>query len=63
MLTSKEPSSLRALSFSEAKFYGNAYFGGTKFFGKIDFNTAEFRQLADFSKVETAKNATVNFQG
>jgi uncharacterized protein YjbI with pentapeptide repeats len=48
--------------FWEAKFYGNAYFGGTKFFGKIDFNTAEFRQLADFSEVQTAKDATVDFQ-
>jgi hypothetical protein len=49
--------------FSGAEFSEDTYFGEAKFFGKIDFNTAEFRQRAGFSGVETAKNATVNFQG
>jgi uncharacterized protein YjbI with pentapeptide repeats len=49
-------------NFSEAKFSGDTCFEGAKFCGNTHFKEAEFRQRADFSRVETAEDATVNFQ-
>ncbi len=59
--------------FWRANFFCNAYFWGAKFFeyaifeeaklcGNTHFEGAEFQQRTDFSKVQTAKDATVDFQ-
>ncbi len=59
--------------FWRANFFCNAYFWGAKFFeyaifeeaklcGNTHFEGAEFQQRTDFSKVQTAKDATMDFQ-
>jgi hypothetical protein len=67
MLSFGEPTSLRTLPrsfwgvFSEV-LWVTLHSRKPSSLGTLHFEGAEFRQRADFSRVETAKNATVNFQ-
>jgi hypothetical protein len=60
--TSGKPSSLGTLTSGKPSSLGTLTSGEPSSLGKLTLRRAEFRQRADFSRVETAKNATVNFQ-